>query len=37
VFINSSAGNIASEKVIINNNGEFIKEDNGSKYFKITL
>ena len=34
---NSSAGNIASAKVIENNGGIFIKEINGSRYYKIEL
>lgn len=37
VYINSSKGNIASEKVIIKNGGIFIEDINGSKYYKIIL
>lgn len=37
VVSNSSAGNIASAKVIENNGGIFIKEINGSRYYKIEL
>ena len=34
---NASSGNIASAKVIENNGGIFIKEMNGSRYYKIKL
>lgn len=37
VYGQSSKGNIGSSKVIQNNNGIFINEINGSKYYKILL
>ena len=37
VYGQSSKGNIGSAKVIQNNNGIFINEINGSKYYKILL
>ena len=37
VFGNASAGNIGSAKVIENNGGIFLKEVNGSRYYKIIL
>ena len=37
VYSQSSKGNIGSSKVIQNNNGIFINEINGSKYYKILL
>lgn len=37
VYGQSSAGNIGSAKTIEHNNGIFIKEDNGTKYYKIKL
>lgn len=37
VYGQSSAGNIGSAKTIENNNGIFIKEDNGTRYYKIEL
>lgn len=37
VFCNSSAGNIGSAKVIENNNGIFLKDDDGTRYYKILL
>lgn len=33
----SSNGNIASSKIIESNGGIFIYEDNGTKYYKISL
>lgn len=33
----SSAGNIGSAKTIENNNGIFIKEENGTRYYKVIL
>ncbi len=37
IYGNSSAGNIGSSKVIENNGGILLKEDNGSRYYKIVL
>ena len=37
VVSNASAGNVPSVKVIENNGGVFIKEINGSRYYKIEL
>ena len=37
VFINSSKGNIGSQKVIENNGGIFLEEKNGSRYYKINV
>ena len=37
VYGQSSDGNIASSKVIENNGGIFLYEENGSKYYKIVL
>ncbi len=37
VFSNSSAGNVGSAKVIENNGGIFINEDEGTRYYKILL
>lgn len=37
VFLNSSAGNIGSAKVIENNGGIFLNEDDGTRYYKIIL
>ena len=37
VLSQASAGNVASAKVIENNGGIFIKEINGSRYYKIEL
>lgn len=37
VYGQSSAGNIGSAKTIENNNGIFIKENEGTRYYKILL
>lgn len=37
VFGNAPAGNVGSSKVIENNGGIFLKEVNGSRYYKIIL
>lgn len=37
VYGNSSKGNTASSKVIENNGGILLEEDNGTKYYKIVL
>lgn len=37
IFCNSSAGNIGSAKVIENNGGIFLNEDEGTRYYKIIL
>ena len=36
-YLKLQAGNVASAKVIENNGGIFIKEINGSRYYKIKL
>lgn len=37
VLIQSSAGNIASQKIIEKNGGKFLSEDEGTRYYKITI
>lgn len=37
IFLNSSAGNIGSAKVIENNDGIFLNEEDGTRYYKIAL
>lgn len=37
IYSNSSAGNIGSSKVIENNGGILLSEEEGSKYYKIIL
>ena len=37
IYGQSSAGNIASAKVIENNGGIFLEEIDGTKYYKIEL
>lgn len=37
VYGNSSAGNISSSKVIENNGGIFLSEEDGTRYYKIIL
>ncbi len=37
IFCNSSAGNIGSAKVIENNGGIFLYENEGTRYYKIIL
>ena len=37
VFCNSSAGNIASQKVIEASGGIFIEEENGSRQYRFEL
>ena len=37
IFLQSSKGNIGSMKVIENNNGILIKEEEGTRYYKILV
>ena len=37
IYLNSSKGNLGSSKVIENNDGILLSEDEGSKYYKIII